>query len=133
MTNTRLILLTIPTILVTLVLDFIPWGLVTAAATVVLYGIAVFFPVKSLVRNNASLALKGLNFGDLKNAKYHAETALKHAESTSGLAVSDIDLIQTAYENVASALIDSGQEDAGIDLRKRGKVVIDNLLQRKAT
>ena len=125
--NLRTLAYCVPTILVTVVTGFVPWGLVTAVITLILYGVALFLPNKTLARTNAKVALEGLSYGKLDDAKDHIDIALREAENATGMARADIAILHDAYDKVASALTSSGQVEAGNVLRKRGDAVISRL------
>ena len=112
------LVLCIPTILVTAVSNFLPWGLITAVLTLVLYGAVLFFPSKSLVRTNANIALKGLTHGDLSIAKSHVEIALREAANSHSLALPDLELLRQACEKTVSALKTAGQVDSAYELSR---------------
>lgn len=126
MSTKILLLLCVPTFLVSLVTHFVPWGLATAIVTLVAYGAVLFIPKKSWARVNAKTALEGLSYGDISVAEDHIEIALREAESTDKLVASDLEFLRDACERVATALIDSGQTDAGNSLRKRGEALTSN-------
>jgi len=127
MNTKKLLVLCVPTILVTLIFGSMPWGVTTAAISLALYGVVLFLPSKSLVRVNANVALEGLTYGDIKRAKDHIEIALREAEASTKLSAEDIELLQSACDKVASALMKSGQIDAGNSLRKHGETIASRL------
>ena len=86
-------------------------------------------PSKTLVRINANTALEGLTFRDVSATKDHVEIALREAQRSTRLSAEDIELLRSACGKVASALIESGQPDAGDSLRKHGDSVIARLAQ----
>jgi len=123
----RMLTYCVPTILVTLVMGFVPWGLVTAVITLILYGVALFISSRTLVRTNARVALEGLSYGKLDDAKDHIDIALREAQDGTRVDQADIELLRHACDKVASELISSGQVEAGNVLRKRADVVISLL------
>ena len=124
MRTKSLVLLCAPTVLVTLVFDFVPWGLAASAVTLLAYGALLAIPNKTWARVNATTAVEGLSYGDLRGAKDHIEIALREAESDASLTPNDVDLLRDACEKVAAALIDSGQNDVGKSLRERGEALV---------
>jgi len=119
--NIRTLLLCIPTILVTLVFDFVPWGIVTAVITLAIYGFALFVPGKTVVKANVNVALEGLSYGDLKGAEEHINIALREVEMAKNISADDIELLRSACEKVASALTIAGQTETGASLLKRSR------------
>ena len=125
--NLRTLAYCVPTILVTLVTGFVPWGLVTALITLILCGVTLFLPSKIIARTNAKVALEGLSYGRLDDANDHIDIALREAENATGMPRADIAILRDAYDKVASALLSSGHVEAGSALRKRGDAVISRL------
>lgn len=121
MSTRRLLMLCLPTILVTLASDFVPWGIATAVLTLIAYGVVLFLPSKSWAKVNANVALEGLGHGDVAGAKDHIEIALRKAESAPSLAQADLEILRIACDKVAAALIASGQPD-GVLPRFRGRL-----------
>lgn len=114
------IIFSIPTILVTLVFGFIPWGLVTAIATpIVLVLTAGLFPKKSYICINVQTALEGLSYGRLDDAKEHISIALREAEDALSMNRSDIENLCAACDKVAAFLYNAGQRDVAHSLRER--------------
>ena len=124
MNTRRLLLLCLPTILVTLAADFVPWGVAAAVITLILYSVVLFMPKKSWARVNANVALEGLSYGDVASAKDHIEIALREAESASSLAQPDLEILRNASDKVASALVAAGQTDAGNSIRRRTESIV---------
>ena len=120
----RKLVLSIPTILVSALSDFIPWGLITAALTLALYGLMLFFPRKSLVKINANIAIEGLTHGDLGIARDHVEIALREAAASDSLSLPEIELLRQACDKTVSALAIAGQVDAANTLRKLSEMVV---------
>jgi hypothetical protein len=123
MSTRRLLLLCLPTILVTLASDFVPWGLATAVITLIAYGVILFLPSKSWAKVNANVALEGLSHGDVAGAKDHIEIALREAESASSLAQPDLEILRNASSKIASALVAAGQADAGNSILRRAESI----------
>jgi len=123
----RTLVLCIPTILVTLIFDFVPWGLIAAAITLAIYAFVLFVPGKTVVKANVNVALEGLTYGDINGAKDHIDIALREAEAAKNITGSDIDLLRSACDKVASALVNAGQVEAGNSLRMRCQTTISRL------
>lgn len=129
MSVSRFVVLCIPTILVTLVSDLVPWGVVTAAITLTLYAAVLFFPGKSLVRVNTTTALEALSLGETSIARDHVEIALREAVGSTNLATADLKLLRVACDKTVSALTIAGHLDIANALRERGEETIASLAQ----
>lgn len=123
----RQIALCIPTILVSLIFGIVPWGLVIAAATLALYALVLFLPRETMLRANVNVALEGLAYGDVKGASDHIEIAMREGEAASSINRSDIVRLRDACDQVASALINTGQSEMANSLRKRCEAIASKL------
>ena len=110
----------IPTILVTLIFGFMPWGLITAVATpICLTLFAGLFPKKRYIRINMNIALEALSYGYLDDAKDHISIAIREAESAKNIKRAEVDELREICEKVADALDGSGQDEIAKTLRER--------------
>ena len=122
--------LCLPTVIVTLISDFVPWGIIAGLVTLAVYAVILFIPGKSIVRLHANTATEALAIGEIGMAKDHVEIALREAIGTEKMAIADLKLLQTACDSTASALAISGQLDAANTLRKRTEDVITGSSQK---
>lgn len=113
------IALCIPTIIVTVLFNFVPWGLITAAITLALYAVVLFLPNKTLIRANVDVVLESLSYGRLDDAKDHISIAIREAENAVNLDRSDVDDLCAACEKVAASLNGVGQTDVARSLREQ--------------
>ena len=114
------IILSIPTIVVTLVFNFLPWGLATAIATPIVVILAAgLFPKKSYIRLNVQTALEGLSYGRVADAQELISVALREAEEAKSLDRSDVENLAAACEKVAASFNKVGQSDLAQSLRDR--------------
>lgn len=114
------IVLSIPTIVVTLAFGFLPWGLATAIATPIVVTLAAgLFPRKSYIRLNVQTALEGLSYGRVTDAQEHISIALREAEEAKSLDRSELENLAMACEKVAASLAKAGQPDLAQSLRDR--------------
>ena len=133
MSLSKIAALCLPTVIVTLISDFVPWGIIAGLITLAVYAAILFIPGKSIVRLNANTAIEALAIGEVGIAKDHVEIALREAIGTEKMAIADLKLLQTACDSTASALAISGQLDAANALRKRGEDVITGFSQRTSS
>lgn len=116
----RYIIFSIPTILVTLAFDFLPWGVATAVATpIVITLAAVLFPRRSYIRTNVKTALEGLSYGRVADAMEHIRIALREAEDAKSLDRTEVENLAAACEKVAVSLNRAGQSNDAQFLRDR--------------
>jgi len=114
------IIFSIPTIVVTWIFGFLPWGLATAIATPIVMALAAgLFPRKSYIRLNVQTALEGLSYGRVTDAQEHISIALREAEEAKSLDRGEIENLATACEKVAASLAKVGQSDLAQTLRDR--------------
>lgn len=114
------IIYSIPSILVTWSLGFLPYGLVTAVATpIVLTLIAATYPPNRYIKRNLNTAMEGLSYGDLDNAKDLILIAIREAESSSKLEKSLLKDIYDACDLITSALENTGQFKEAQSLREQ--------------
>jgi hypothetical protein len=122
-----------PTVIVSFLFGFIPWGAVVALITLALYAAVLFIPKKTWIRKNVGVALEGLKYGDLNGARDHIEIALREAESSSRIDDLEIASLIDACEKVASALKTAGQNELADSIRKRGDALIYQLTANSNT
>lgn len=117
----RTLILCIPATLVTLIFGLAPWGIIAIAVSLAIYAFVLFVPGKALVTANVNVALEGLTYGDLEGAKDHIDIALREAKMAKNIYAADIDILRSACEKVASALVNAGQDEAGTSLLKQSR------------
>ena len=114
------IILSIPAAMVLLASDSIAWGIATTIATTVVFMLAAgLFPKKNYIRINVQMALEGLSYGLLEDAKANILIALREAEDANSMDQLDVETLCAACDKVASCLNDVGQGDVAHSLRER--------------
>lgn len=111
----------IPSIFISLVYGFYPWGLITLVIALIWLGfLGVFFPSRKFFNSNLKLATEALSFGNYQLAIDHIGIALREIERSENkfdskdvdkiLAITHIALVNMndpAISNEASVLLKS--------------------------